>query len=160
MPPPHPHLPASRLAPLRTPADLAGERGGYAPWCGPTVLAQVAGVSYAAACTLLRTTRPDGYGQGEIVTTYWSDLLLSLDRAGIVASARPLPARPTLCQLARRLPPGWWMVRVTSHFLLLETDAGGARVFDNRLHGAPLTGRTHGRCRATHLAHLPGGIRG
>ena len=149
-----------RNIPCRTPADFAGERGGFAPWCGPTVVAQAAGVSYAAACTLLRAARPDGYpDDGEIVTAYWSDLLACLAGADVPAETAPVAGRPTLCQLARGLGKGWWMVRVTNHFLLLQVTDGTTRVYDNRLHSEPLSARAHGRCRVTHLARLPTGIR-
>ena len=149
-----------RSMPCRTPADFAGERGGFAPWCGPTVVAQAAGVTYGAACALLRMTRPDGYPDGEeIVTAFWSDLLGSLARAAVPAEAAPVAGRPTLCGLARGLGTGWWLVRVTNHFLLLRVADGTARVYDNRLHGAPLSAQAHGRCRVTHLARLRDGIR-
>lgn len=149
-----------RALPIRTPADFAGERGGFAPWCGPTVLAQAAGLSYAGACALLRAARPDSYPAGrEIVTAFWSDLMGSLAAACVAAEAAPVPGRPTLCGLARGLADGWWLLRVTNHFLLLRISGGAALVYDNRLHGAPLSARTHGRCRVTHLARLPDGIR-
>lgn len=149
-----------RALPARTPDDFTGERGGFAPWCGPTVLAQAAGLSYAGACALLQSARPGHYPDGEeIVTAFWSDLLLSLDLARVAAEALPVAGRPTLCALARGLANGWWLLRVTNHFLLLHVEDGAARVFDNRLHGAPLSARSHGRCRVTHLAWLPDGIR-
>lgn len=149
-----------RNMPCRTPADFAGERGGFAPWCGPTVIAQAAGVTYAAACALLRAARPAGYPEDtEIVTALWSDLLASLAMAEVPAKGAAVTGRPTLCQLARGLAEGWWLVRVTNHFLLLRSAGGAARVYDNRLHGAPLSARAHGRCRVTHLACLPAGIR-
>ena len=84
---------------LPRPEDFTGERGGFAPWCGPTAVATAVGVDYAGACALL--------------------------------------------------------ARVTGHFCLLEVARGGARVFDNRLHGAPLSARAHGRRRVTHLARVP-----
>ncbi|HYF08823.1 MAG TPA: hypothetical protein VD970_14460 [Acetobacteraceae bacterium] len=148
--------------PLRTPADFAGERGGFAPWCGPTVVAQAAGVTYAEACGLLRRVEPSTYpDENEIVTAYWSDLLTSLGLARVAVRDRPVAGRPTLSALVREgLEPGWWLVRVTGHFLLLEVDGDqGARVFDNRHHGTPLSAQAHGRCRVTHLARLPRGLR-
>lgn len=157
MPPPH----TIASGPLRTPADFAGERGGFAPWCGPTVLAQAVGASYAEACDLLRLARPDSYpADREIATAWWSDLLAGLALAKVPARPVPVAGRPTLIGLARGLPAGWWLVRVTGHFLLLDTAPGrAARVFDNRLHGARLSRDSHGLCRVTHLARLPRGPR-
>ncbi len=150
-----------RALPIRTPADFAGERGGFAPWCGPTVLAQAAGLSYTGACDLLRMTRPESYPAGrEIVTAFWSDLMGSLALARVAAEAAPVEGRPTLCTLARGLGDGWWLLRVTNHFLLLQVSGGAVRVYDNRHHGVPLSAKAHGRCRVTHLARLPHGIRG
>lgn len=151
---------AHRPTPFRTPADFAGERGGFAPWCGPTVVAQATGVTYAAACGLLRAARPEVYPAGcEIVTAYWSDLVGSLALAQVPTEAAPVAGRPTLCRLARELAEGWWLVRVTNHFLLLHVAPGTAFVFDNRHHGVKLSAKAHGRCRVTHLARLPEGIR-
>lgn len=117
-------------------------------------------MTYAAACALLRETRPAGYPENaEIVTAFWSDLLASLAIAEVPAVVATVAGRPTLCQLARGLADGWWLVRVTNHFLLLRIADGAARVYDNRVHGAPLSARAHGRCRVTHLAALPAGIR-
>ncbi len=145
---------------LRRPEDYAGERGGYAPWCGPTAVAQAAGLSYTHACALLTWISPDRYPPGqEIVTAWWSDLVMALHRAGVPTEAGPMPGRPTLCQAARRLSPGWWMLRVTGHFLLLHVTAAGAHVFDNRLHGEKLSVKTHGRRRVTHAARLAEGPR-
>jgi hypothetical protein len=146
---------------LRTPADLAGERGGFAPWCGPAAVARAADLSYAAACALLHAAAPDRYPQGaEIVTAWWRDLLAALDGAGIPTEPLPPPeGRPTLCRLVREgLPPGWYLVRVTGHFLLLRVHGFGlAQVFDNRHHGAVLSAKAHGRCRVTHAARITGG---
>jgi hypothetical protein len=143
---------------LRRPEDFAGERGGYAPWCGPAAVATAAGLSYASACELLGRVAPERYPTGrEIVTAWWRDLLHALDLAGVAARPHPVEGRPTLCQAVRGgLPEGWWLARVTGHFCLLEVARSGrARVFDNRLHAVPLSTRAHGRRRVTHLAQVP-----
>lgn len=143
---------------LSRPEDFAGERGGYAPWCGPAAVATAAGLSYASACALLARVAPERYPPGrEIVTAWWRDLIGALDRAGIRAEPRPVEGRPTLCRAVREgLPEGWWLARVTDHFCLLRVARGGrAEVFDNRHHAEPLSARTHGRRRVSHLARLP-----
>jgi hypothetical protein len=143
---------------LRRPAEFAGERGGAAPWCGPAAIASVAGVSYASACALLARVAPQRYPEGqEIVTAWWRDLIGALASIGIAAEPRPVRGTPTLCQAVRAgLPEGWWLARVTDHFCLLRIARGGpATVYDNRLHGAPLSARAHGRRRVSHLARVP-----
>jgi hypothetical protein len=154
-----PLLPANDDLPrLRRPADLAGERGGAAPWCGPTAVATVGGVSYASACALLARIAPQRYPPGqEIVTAWWRDLIGALDSIGIAAEQRPVLGSPTLCQTVRQgLPEGWWLARVTDHFCLLRvTRDRTAQVYDNRLHAERLSARAHGRRRVTHLARVP-----
>lgn len=142
---------------MRRPEDFAGERGGHAPWCGPAAVATAAGLSYASACALLARIAPDRYAPGqEIVTSWWRDLIGALDLAGIAAEHHPVAGRPSLSRAVRDgLPEGWWLARVTDHFCLLQVARSGARVFDNRLHAAPLGARSHGRRRLTHLARLP-----
>lgn len=150
----------------RTAGDLAAERGGYAAWCGPAVVALAAGLPYDEAAGLIRHVAPGRYpAQGEIVTAYWRDLVAALALAEV--PVEPLPAiaaerggGPTPLGLLRRgeLGPGWWLVRVTGHFLLLRAHGFGlAQVYDNRLSGAVLSARTHGRCRVTHAARIAGG---
>jgi hypothetical protein len=149
------HRPRVRL---RHPDEFAGERGGYAPWCGPAAVATAAGLSYSSACALLNRVSPERYPAGrEIVTAWWRDLIGALDLAGVPAKAQPVEGRPTLCQAVRDgLPEGWWLARVTGHFCLVEVARGGAaKVFDNRLHAVPLGTKAHGRRRVTHLAQLP-----
>jgi hypothetical protein len=152
-------LPANDDRPrLRRPEDFAGERGGFAPWCGPAAVATAAGVSYASACALLARAAPERYPPGrEIVTAWWRDLLGALGVAGIGAEPRQVDGRPTLLGAVREgLPEGWWLARVTDHFCLLRiAREGHAQVFDNRLHAAPLSAKTHGRRRLTHLARVP-----
>ena len=71
----------------------------------------------------------------------------------------PAPQRPTLLRLVRDgLAAGWYLLRVTDHFLLLRSQGFGfARLHDNHHTGAPLTGRGHGRRKVTHAARLLGG---
>jgi hypothetical protein len=142
---------------LRRPEDFAGERGGCAPWCGPAAVATASGSTYASACDLLARVAPERYPPGrEVVTAWWRDLLSALDLAGVSAEPRPVDGRPTLSGAVRAgLPEGWWLARVTDHFCLVEVARSGVRVFDNRLHGVPLSSRSHGRRRLTHLARLP-----
>jgi hypothetical protein len=143
--------------------DLAAENGGLVPWCGPTVLALAAGRSYAAATALLRAAAPDWYpAEGPIVTAYWRDLLSALTTAGVPHAPHELPEkRPTLLRLVRDgggLAAGWYLLRVTDHFLLLRSQGFGfARLHDNRHTGATPTARTHGRRKVTHAARLLGG---
>lgn len=150
---------------LRSPEDMAGERGGYAPWCGPAAVAHVTGLPYAEACDLLHRLAPERYRRGaEIVTAWWRDLLAALAAEGVPAEPMPdLPARggPMLMHYARTLAPGWYLVRVTGHFLLLRvTGFGLAEVYDNRMAGVVPTGRAgHGRRRVTHAVRLPEGPR-
>lgn len=155
--------PANDSRPLRAerrlprPEDFAGQRSGFAPWCGPTAVATAAGVDYASACALLAQMAPERYPPGrEVVTAWWRDLVGALDLAGVTAQPLPVEGRKTLIRAVRDgLPEGWWLARVTGHFCLLEVARGSARVFDNRLHGAPLSAQAHGRRRVTHLARVP-----
>ncbi len=143
---------------LRRPEEFAGERGGFAPWCGPAAVATAAGVTYASACELLSRVAPDRYPPGEeIVTAWWRDLLGALDLAGVRAEPHPVEGRPSLDRTVRQgLPEGWWLARVTDHFCLLRVARRGqAEVYDNRHHGVPLSSRSHGRKRVTHLARVP-----
>jgi hypothetical protein len=150
---------SSQEAGRRGAEALAAERGGPLGWCGPAAVALGGGTSYAMACALLRAVAPQRYApEGEIVTAYWRDVVQALAELGVAAERLPLAVpRPTLLGLARRggLPPGLYLVRVTGHFLLLRLQGFGlAEVHDNRLSGAVLSARTHGRCRVTHAARL------
>ncbi|HYZ34183.1 MAG TPA: hypothetical protein VE684_18075 [Crenalkalicoccus sp.] len=145
---------------LRSHLDLAAENDGLAPWCGPAALALAAGLSYEAACALLREVAPDWYpASGPVVTAYWRDLLAGLARHGIRHEAVEVPPRITLLDLLRGgLAAGWYLLRVTDHFLLLRSDgAGGGVVHDNRHTGEAPSGRLHGRRRVSHAARLLGG---
>ena len=160
---------ASGLLPGSAPAaaprghlDLAAENGGLVPWCGPAALALATGRSYADATAMLRAAAPDWYpAEGPIVTAYWRDLLATLAAAGVAHAPHDLPEkRPTWVRLVRDggLAAGWYLLRVTDHFLLLRSQGFGfARLHDNHHTGAPLTGRGHGRRKVTHAARLLGG---
>jgi hypothetical protein len=156
----------SCLAPLLAPAprghlELVAENGGLVPWCGPAALALAIGRSYRDATDLLRDAAPEWYpADGPIVTAYWRDLLATLAAAGVAHAPHDLPEkRPTLLRLVREgLAAGWYLVRVTDHFLLLRSQGFGfARLHDNHHTDAPLTARSHGRRKVTHAARLLGG---
>jgi hypothetical protein len=146
---------------LRGHLDLAAENEGLVPWCGPAALALATGRSYPEATAMLRAAAPDWYpAEGPIVTAYWRDLLAALDAAGIPHAPQELSERrPTLLRLVRDgLAAGWYLLRVTDHFLLLRSQGFGfARLHDNHHTDAPLTARTHGRRKVTHAARLLGG---
>ncbi len=153
-------LPAAAGA-LRCHETLAVENAGLAPWCGPTALALATGLAYPAVVELLRRTAPAWYpAQGEIVTAYWRDLLSVLDQHGVahVPMAVPQP-RLNLLRFAASLDaPGWYLLRVTDHFLLLRHHGFGlSLVHDNRHTAEVLTAKTHGRRHVTHATRLQGG---
>jgi len=158
-------LPQAAIAPalpqVRSHLDLAEENGGAAPWCGPATLALAAGRSHAEACERLRAVAPAWYpATGPIVTAYWRDLLAVLRDCEVPYETLSLPEpRPTLLGLVRQgLEPGWYLLRVTDHFLLLRSHGFGlVALHDNRHTGVPVTYRTHGRRKVTHAARLLGG---
>ncbi|MCO6418724.1 hypothetical protein JYK14_21555 [Siccirubricoccus sp. KC 17139] len=157
-------LPApARPAGSRGHLALAAENDGLTPWCGPAALALAAGRPYAEACDALRAAAPDWYpASGPVVTAYWRDLLAVLRGYGVPFCPVPLPEkRVSLLKLVRDgLPRGWYLVRVTDHFLLLQVHGFGlATVHDNRHTAAVLTADTHGKRHVTHLALLPEGPR-
>jgi hypothetical protein len=141
---------------------LATEAGGLTPWCGPAALALATGRSYRGACALLRRVAPACYpARAEVVTTYWRDLLAALARSGVPHDPVALPAAgTTLLRLVRgeALSPGWYLLRVTDHFLLLRQHGFGlARLHDNHHTGVVVSGRVHGRRKVTHAVRLLGG---
>jgi hypothetical protein len=154
---------AERPAGLRSHGDLLAENGGLVPWCGPATLALASGLPYRAASTMLRGIAPEWYpGDGPVVTAYWRDILAALEHMDVAHAPVDLPERrPNLLGLVRDgLAPGWYLLRVTDHFLLLNNRGFGlAAVHDNRLTAAVLTARTHGRRRVTHAAQLVAGPR-
>jgi hypothetical protein len=152
-------LPAPAV--LRSHLDLLAENAGLVPWCGPSALALATGLPLAAATELLRGTAPAWYPEsGPIVTTYWRDLLAALRAASVPFEPLVLPERrPSLLGLAREgLSPGWYLVRVTDHFLLLRSHGFGlVTLHDNRHSGVVVNGRSHGRRKVTHIVRLLGG---
>lgn len=142
--------------------QLETEVEGRTPWCGPAVLALATGRSYPEACALLHRVAPERYESTEgVVTTYWRDLLAGLRSARVATQPIevPMPFAPLL-RLVRggTLAAGWYLMRVTDHFLLLRNHGFGlAEVHDNRHTGAVLGARTHGRRHLTHAVRLLGG---
>ncbi len=148
-------------AALRGHLSLLEENHGDTPWCGPAALALATGRSYAEAGTLLRSVAPAWYpAEGPIVTAYWRDLLGGLDLAGIPHAPVAMPERrQSLIRFVRGgLEPGWYLVRITDHFLLLRSHGFGlATLHDNRHTGVLVTPKTHGLRHVTHAARLLGG---
>ena len=148
-------------ATLRGHLALQEENQGDTPWCGPAALALATGHSYAEAGALLRSIAPCWYpAEGPIVTAYWRDLLGALDRLHIAhAPLRLAVPRRSLIRFARDgLAPGWYLLRVTDHFLLLRShDFGLGTLHDNRHTGALVSAATHGRRHVTHATRLLGG---
>jgi hypothetical protein len=149
---------------LRTHLDLRRENGGYTPWCGPAALALATGRSHAEACALLRQVSPAHYPEGtEIVASWWRDLVEALHRTGTACTPQGIPAGTaqgwiSLAGFVRRgLEPGWYLLRVTDHFLLLHVRIGGlALVHDNRHTAVPVSPRAFGQRRVTHAVRLHG----
>jgi hypothetical protein len=152
-----------RPAGLRSHEELQAENAGLVPWCGPATLALASGLPYLAASTMLRGIAPSWYpGSGPVVTAYWRDILAALEQLGVPHAPVDLAERrPSLLGLVRDgLPAGWYLMRITDHFLLLNNQGFGlATLHDNRHTAAVLTAKTHGRRRVTHLARLPEGPR-
>lgn len=148
----------------RTHLDLLRENGGRFPWCGPAALALAAGLSCTEACALLRQVDPVRYpAEAEIVITYWRDLLEALRHTGTaweVLDVRIGAARswPRLTGFIRRASePGWYLLRVTDHFLLLHLRASGlALVHDNRHTAVPAALCAYRHRRVTHAVRLHG----
>ena len=147
---------------LRGHLELAAENDGLTPWCGPAAVALATGRPYAEACSMLHRVAPAWYpATGPIVTAYWRDLLAVLRDAGVPHDPLSLPdPRPTLLGLVRSggLEEGWYLLRVTDHFLVLRSHGFGlATLHDNRHTGEVVTARTHGRRKLTHAVRLLGG---
>ena len=146
---------------LRSHQDLRAENGGLVPWCGPATLALASGLAYAEAGAKLRAVAPGWYpAEGPVLTAYWRDLLAVLDQLGIPHRPVPLPdRRPSLLGLVRAgLAEGWYLLRVTDHFLLLRSHGFGlTTLHDNRHTGVLVSAGTHGRRHVTHAARLLGG---
>jgi hypothetical protein len=146
---------------LRSHLDLRAENNGDVPWCGPAALTLATGLPFAAACDLLRGVAPAWYPErGPIVTAYWRDLLAVLREVRVAYEPLILPERRTslLGLVQDGLAPGWYLLRVTDHFLLLHSHGFGlATLHDNRHTGAVLTAQTHGRRKVTHIVRLLSG---
>ena len=121
-------LPEARRARAAEPRGhlaLTAENGGLVPWCGPAAVALATGRSYGEASELLRCSAPAWYPEASpIVTAYWRDLLAALRRAEVeheVLEATPDLPRQSLLRFVRgNLAAGWYLLRVTDHFLLLQ----------------------------------------
>ena len=75
-----------------------------------------------------------------------------MPRRAAGAAPEPDPLRPD------GLAPGWYLVRITDHFLLLRSHGFGLpTLHDNRHTGALVSAGTHGRRHVTHAARLLGG---
>jgi len=153
----------ARAAEPRGHLALTAENDGLIPWCGPAALALAIGCGYAQASELLRRSAPAWYpAAAPIVTAYWRDLLTALRQADVehqvLDPSEDLPRDSLLRFVRGRLAPGWYLLRITDHFLLLHHEGFGlATVHDNRHSGALLGARTHGRRKVTHVAWLLGG---
>lgn len=142
---------------MKTLAELHAERGGGRMWCGPTLVALVAGVSYERAEALIRAADPKhSLNRAPVMRgTSWRHLVLALGQAGFRVGEYQLLARrgPSLLRIARMLPIGLFMIRVTNHFLLLKVTEEGIQVIDN--HGdarSVFSGAARNRRRVTHCA--------
>ncbi|NOG70055.1 hypothetical protein [Roseicella sp. DB1501] len=143
---------------------LLEENQGEIPWCGPAALALATGRGYAETSHLLRSVAPGWYPpEGPIVTAYWRDLLGVLDGLGIPYEPVALPERRrSLLRFVRDgLEEGWYLLRITDHFLLLRSHGFGLAVlYDNRHTGVLVGKKTHGMRHVTHAVRLPGGPSG
>ncbi len=148
----------------RTHLTLRAENDGRIPWCGPAALALATGLPYPAACDVLRSICPERYPAGrELVTAWWRDLVAALETSGLRTAPVAIGSGQrrgglTLAGLCRRgLAPGWYLLRVTDHFLLLQITATGlALLHDNRHTAAlPQTG-SFARRLVTHAVRVEG----
>ena len=148
---------------MKTLAELHAERGGGRMWCGPTLVALVAGVSYERAEALIRAADPKhSLNRAPVMRgTHWRHLVLALGQAGFrVGEYRLLnkaPGRrgPSLLRIARMLPIGLFMIRVTNHFLLLRVTEEGIQVIDNHGDARSVSSRAaRNRRRVTHCAMI------
>lgn len=144
---------------FRSHFDLMAENNGFIPWCGPAALALASGLSYRDTGERLRQTAPDRYPQqGEIVTAYWRDILWVLAQDEVSYLTVPVTGG-RLCDMLRSLASGWYLARVTDHFLLLRQSQGRATFHDNWNSGTRVSPCNFGLHEVTHLAHLLDGPR-
>ena len=148
---------------MKTLAELHAERGGGRMWCGPTLVALVAGVSYERAEALIRGADPEhSLNRAPVMRgTHWRHLVLALVRAGFrvgeyqLSNTAPGGRRPSLLRIARMLPIGLFMIRVTNHFLLLRVTKEGIQVIDNHGDARSVSSRAaRNRRRVTHCAMI------
>ncbi|RAI59684.1 hypothetical protein [Roseicella frigidaeris] len=146
---------------LRGHLALLEENQGEIPWCGPAALALATGRGYAEASRLLRDIAPGWYPpEGPIVTAYWRDLLGVLDLLGVAHAPVALPERRRnlLTFVRNGLEEGWYLLRITDHFLLLRSYGFGiAMLYDNRHTGVLVGRKTHGLRHVTHAVRLTSG---
>ena len=147
---------------MKTLAELHAEMGGGRMWCGPTLVALVAGVSYERAEALIRAADPEhSLNRAPVMRgTAWPHLVLALGQAGFRVGEYRLPnkaprSRPSLLRIARMLPIGLFMIRVTNHFLLLRVTKEGIQVIDNQGDARSVSSRAaRNRRRVTHCAMI------
>ena len=148
---------------MKTLAELHAERGGGRMWCGPTLVALVAGVSYERAEALIRAADPEhSLNRAPVMCgTAWPHLVLALGQAGFRVGEDRLPNKapggrwPSLLRIARTLPIGLFMIRVTNHFLLLRVTKEGIQVIDNNGDARSVfSGAARNRRRVTHCAMI------
>jgi hypothetical protein len=165
---------------IRTWGQLRDEARGH-PWCGPSAVAMMTGRTYGEVEEDLRRVmsiratpyekRRKALQQARLSTTWWHDLLTTARDLGAptepaFSSGNPdgrLPrvlASATLAGLVtRHLAPGWYLVRVTNHFVLLRV-AGlrQAWLYDNVSTAVPSGTRAFGgRKRVSHVVRITGG---
>ena len=146
---------------MKTLAELRAEKGGGHMWCGPTLVALAAGVSYERAEALIRAADPEhSLNLAPVMRrTAWPHLVLALYRAGFRVGEDRLPNKapggrwPSLLRIARTLPIGLFMIRVTNHFLLLRVTEEGIQVIDNQGEARSVfSDAARNRRRVTHCA--------
>ncbi|MDT8332523.1 hypothetical protein RQ831_15790 [Roseomonas gilardii] len=154
---------------LRTCGQLAAENAGSEVWCGPTAVALLTGQPYPRAVEAIRAADPaDRLNRAKVMrASNWHHLLAALTAGGVEHEARRVSPRlvrgrwawPTLASYARTLEPGWFLLRVTGHFLLLHVAPDRtATIHDN--HGDPRrldSKRARAARRVTHCARIPHG---
>jgi hypothetical protein len=164
---------------IRTWGQLRDEARGH-PWCGPSAVAMMTGRTYGEVEEDLRRVmsiratpcekRRKALQQARLSTTWWDDLRTTARDLGAptepaFSSGQPdgrLPdylRRATLAGIVQRLEPGWYLVRVTNHFVLLRV-AGQrqAWLYDNVSTAVPSGTRAfQGRKRVSHVVRITGG---
>jgi len=128
------------LSKLRPDARAATPSG---PWCGPTVVARLTGESYANIEKGYNQINPK-YTIGKITTTWAADTFALLHRYHVTSvvldpwevlcrNPNPRATRrtvPTLTRILNNLEPGWFIVTVPGHIMLVERRPG--KVYDTK----------------------------